>query len=319
MRTGIKFEILENLSPFENKIIEALSIQLTYPNNKHVVLTSIYRSNGVIPNVTAAQQMEGFITKFSQLLSELSATKKLSYVFLDANINILNHHSHDAVNYLNCIFSNGYLQTTCKASRIHNESKTLIDHILSNSGELRICSGTILSDVSDHFFTFVVPNFSPSPKQVHRTISSRNFSHNNLLGFKRELGQTNSDHVYSKENVDEAYDEFWNSYSALFDLKFPLRRKRFNKNIHKMQSFMTNGLLISRSTKNTLHKTSIVNPSAENVNKFKTFKTIYQRVLCAAKKLYFTSKLQENANNPKKTWETLNEILGKNTKSETLD
>ncbi len=90
VRTGIKFEILENLSPFENKIIEALSIQLTYPNNKHVVLTSIYRSNGVIPNVTAAQQMEGFMIKFSQLLSELTATKKLSYVFLDANINILN-------------------------------------------------------------------------------------------------------------------------------------------------------------------------------------------------------------------------------------
>jgi hypothetical protein len=63
---------------------------------------------------------------------------------------------------------------------------------------------------------------------------------------------------------------------------------------------MTNGLLISRSTKNLLHKTSIVNPSAENVKKYKTFKTIYQRVLRAAKKLYFTSKLQENANNPKK-------------------
>ncbi len=82
---------------------------------------------------------------------------------------------------------------------------------------------------------------------------------------------------------------------------------------------MTNGLLISRSTKKTLHKASIANPSAENVNKFKTFKTIYQRVLRAAKKLYFTSKLQENASNPKKTWETLNEILGKNNKSETVD
>jgi hypothetical protein len=42
--------------------------------------------------------------------------------------------------------------------------------------------------------------------------------------------------------------------------------------------------------KKTLHKTSIANPSAANVKKFKTFKTIYQRVLRAAKKLYFTSK-----------------------------
>jgi hypothetical protein len=78
-------------------------------------------------------------------------------------------------------------------------------------------------------------------------------------------------------------------------------KKRFNKNIHKIQGFMTNGLLISRNSKKTLHKASIANPTAENINKYKTFRSIYQRVLRAAKKLYFTSKLHENASNPKKT------------------
>ncbi len=173
VRNGLHLEIVENLSPFENKIIEALTIQLTYPNNKQVLLTSIYRSNGIILNVTASQQIERFMNKFSLLLSDLQATNKPSYVFLDANINILNLQSPDVVNYLNCIFSNGYLQTICTASRIQNDSKTLIDHILSNSRELGICSGTILSDISDHFFTFLMPSFSLSPKQVHRSISSR--------------------------------------------------------------------------------------------------------------------------------------------------
>jgi signal recognition particle subunit SEC65 len=74
---------------------------------------------------------------------------------------------------------------------------------------------------------------------------------------------------------------------------------------------MTNGLLISRNTKKILHKSSIAFPTVANVQKYKNYKTIYQRVLRGAKKLYFTSKLEENAKNPKKTWETLNEILGK--------
>jgi hypothetical protein len=39
----------------------------------------------------------------------------------------------------------------------------------------------------------------------------------------------------------------------------------------------------------------------------------------AAKKLYFTAKLESNAGNPKKTWETLNEILGKNRKSDSVE
>ena len=63
---------------------------------------------------------------------------------------------------------------------------------------------------------------------------------------------------------------------------------------------MTNGLLVSRKNKNVLHKTSIADPTDANIKKYKAFKTIYQRVSRAAKKLYFTSKLEANANNPKK-------------------
>ncbi|MFN9982930.1 MAG: endonuclease/exonuclease/phosphatase family protein, partial [bacterium] len=52
IRNGISAEIIENLSPFENKIIEALTIKLTYPDSKISYLTSIYRSNGVLANTT---------------------------------------------------------------------------------------------------------------------------------------------------------------------------------------------------------------------------------------------------------------------------
>jgi hypothetical protein len=45
---------------------------------------------------------------------------------------------------------------------------------------------------------------------------------------------------------------------------------------------------------------------------------LYQRVPRAAKKLYFTSKLKENAKNPKKMWETLNQILGKQKNMDTV-
>jgi hypothetical protein len=71
--------------------------------------------------------------KFSQLLSELKATNKQSYVFLDSNVNLLQLQQQDAANYLNSIFEKGYLQIVTKASRIQNNSRTLIDHILTNS------------------------------------------------------------------------------------------------------------------------------------------------------------------------------------------
>ena len=163
VKNGIQIEIIEELSPFENKIIEALTIKITYQDKKSMLLTSIYRSNGVIPNVTPSHQLDRFMDKFSLLLSDLNATQKLSYVFLDANINVLNLHLPDIANYLNCIFTKGYLQIICKASRIQNESKSLIDHVLSNSRGLDVYSGTLISDISDHFFTFVLPHVAPPP------------------------------------------------------------------------------------------------------------------------------------------------------------
>ncbi len=42
-------------------------------------------------------------------------------------------------------------------------------------------------------------------------------------------------------------------------------------------------------------------------------------MLRAAKKLHFRNKINDNIGNPKKTWETLNEILGKNKKSDTIN
>jgi hypothetical protein len=42
-------------------------------------------------------------------------------------------------------------------------------------------------------------------------------------------------------------------------------------------------------------------------------------VLRSAKKLHFKNKINENIGNPKKTWETLNEILGKSKKSDTIN
>ncbi len=97
--------------------------------------------------------------------------------------------------------------------------------------------------------------------------------------------------MFVQSDVDTAYDAFWNSYFEIYNRTFALKRRRFNKNI-KQQNFMTRGLLVLQNTIKTVHKNSISSPSAENIAKYKNFKTIYQRVIRAAKKLYFTSKLE---------------------------
>jgi hypothetical protein len=71
VKDGLNFKIVNELSPFEEKIFESLTIQLSYPSKQPILLTTGYRSNGTIANVTQNQQIERF------LLSLMNYCKKL--------------------------------------------------------------------------------------------------------------------------------------------------------------------------------------------------------------------------------------------------
>lgn len=71
---------------------------------------------------------------------------------------------------------------------------------------------------------------------------------------------------------------------------------------------MTNGLLISRAKKNELHTVSLNNPSIVNIEKYKTYRNMFNKLTRAMKQLYYEQNIAKNIKNPKKTWEILKEI-----------
>jgi len=147
----------------------------------------------------------------------------------------------------------------------------------------------------------------------------RSFSLDNLNRFKLLLSGTDWDDVLNNLNVEEAYDAFWAHYTVNFELCFPLRKIRFNRNIHSKNPFMSQGLMKSRDTKNRMHLNTLINTSEHTVTLYKNYCKLYYKTVRAAKKQHYTHKLQTNTSNVKKTWDTLNEILGRNKKGETID
>jgi hypothetical protein len=141
VRNNLNFQVLEELSPFANKIFESLTINLTYPaSKKSVLLTCAYRSNGIIPHMPPSQQLDEFFGMFGDLLAQIQNSNKESYIFIDANLNLLDLNSAENQNYLNLLFATGFLQGIVKATRIQNLSKSLIDHILFNKIASNIAS-----------------------------------------------------------------------------------------------------------------------------------------------------------------------------------
>ena len=77
---------------------------------------------------------------------------------------------------------------------------------------------------------------------------------------------------------------------------------------------MTNSILTSINKKNNLYKCYIRNPNDRNKSKFTKYKNILTTVIRTAKKFYYQNIFDDNKRNLHKTWQTINEIIGKQKK-----
>jgi hypothetical protein len=91
--------------------------------------------------------------------------------------------------------------------------------------------------------------------------------------FKLLLSGVNWNIVTDSVDVNVAFEHFWAEFKQLYDLCFPLTTQKFNRNTHRVNGYMTAGLLISRSTKNKLHNAAVCYPSPENINTYKLIET----------------------------------------------
>ncbi len=111
--------------------------------------------------------------------------------------------------------NNGFIQLITRATRIQGNHFSLIDHILSNTVNTNTKSGVLVSDINDHFITFMSPSYTKiSRKQT--TCTARNFSKQNIEIFKLSLRAHSWNTTYSSNSF------FSVQYSALLHL-LPLR------------------------------------------------------------------------------------------------
>ena len=94
------------------------------------------------------------------------------------NTDLLKCGDHSKTNeYLDIVISHGYLPVITKPTKICSPSATLIDKIYTNDISSTYHSGIIITDVADHFGTFLV---TQNEKQHHKAtvVKTRSFSKN---------------------------------------------------------------------------------------------------------------------------------------------
>ena len=229
----------------------------------------------------------------------------------DMNIDLLKFEVHRRTDdYLNNLFSHGFLPDISKPTRVTNTSATLIDHIYTNDITSAFHSGISIIDVADHLGTFCIfqgKTKKDKPKQIKEMI----FNRANTEIFYRNLENTDFSDILKFYCPDLTYKHFMDIYLAEFDTSFPLREVSSRAKFTKRQPWFTTGLLNSSINKGKLFSLKMHNPTDENIRKYKTFNNLYNTLKRKMKTLYFKTILEENRNNSRKCWSILKFAIGK--------
>ncbi len=223
LKKGLNIKERHDLALFDTKIFENIVIELQYPNQS-ILISNVYHSPNPPVNVTITNHNNLFLETLDAHLCKLSEITKDSYIFLDSNIDLLKLNTHQLCNdYMDINLSNGFVQLICRATRIQGGHCSLIDHILTNANQPSYDTGTILSDLSDHFINFIQLK-NTKQKIKHKKLFKRSLTDENIARFKETLSHLNWADTLSKTNVDEAFDAFWKIFSDMYNIHFPQKK-----------------------------------------------------------------------------------------------
>lgn len=307
VKDNINYKIREDLSAFIPHVFESLFIEVINQTEKNTIVGVIYR-----PNTLPRADVDIFSSTLFDVMDIINSEKKFSVMMGDVNMDLLKFGTHDKTNdYVDGIFSHGYIPVILKPTRLTNTSATLIDHIYSNNARSESTSGIILTDVADHFGIFYIKTDQSKNTLKCTTTTTRSFCESNISIFKDRLDKIDFSDIMETDCPNEAYNKFMVLYKREFDLSFPVIKKRIHKKYIKREPWISSGLLTSTRTKCKLLKMKLRKPTVENINSYKIFINLFNKLKRTMKRNYFANMIEQNKNNMKQTWLVLKKAMGK--------
>ena len=196
---------------------------------------------------------------------------------------------------------------TIRTDSEYNFVKLFNEALAENDDIENSTSGIISTDVADHFGTFHIVNKCKQPP-VQKYSQIRQMKTDNVLRFNNILANADYSSVLLSDCPNYAYHTFMEIYTNAFNEACPVKSIKTPKRYIKREPRVTNGILTSSLTKSKLLIKKLKKPTEQNINAFKKYCIIFDKVKKLAKESYFNLELELNKNNLKKTWEILRQL-----------
>ena len=305
IKDSIQFNLRDDLATFEEGKFESIFIE-TVNTVRKTIVGEIYR----IPNSNSALSLE----RYDTILSKLSNNENV-IIGSDLNFDFLKTDTHiPTTNLLNSIFTNSFIPTITKPTRITHNSATLIDNILVKSNNnTRVYSGIISTNISDHFpvFCSITHKGTKLKSRESLTFTHRKFTPETVQRISSAIELMNWEYLNDMD-VNEGFKDFTDKLNTITDLYAPLKQVRIPHKFIIRDPWMTRGLLTSSRTCTKLfHKCVRKIRTDETYKNYIRYRNIYNKLKNIAKKNHYFQIFDKFKNDIKNTWKTINSIIGK--------
>ena len=301
----------------KSKLWEALFIEISSENQtKKIILGNIYRA----PR-DRNEDLKSFLTEYCNILTKITDKRRDIVITGDFNIDLLKLQSREIfAEYLDNMFSCSLYPVVTLPTRFSKHNATLIDHIFCNYNRQHPPEGgIILKSLSDHYPAFVALN-NPIKKSYNcppKFVTIQKSSPEAMSRFTNAIECTNFSSFIDENLQSDPTPNLEALYSVLINAKnkyLPQKTVKFNRHKHKINPWMTSGILVSIKYRDVLYKRFHQLPPdshdyvASETN-LKTYNQILNRTLRQAKSTYYHSLLKNYKNDSKKTWQTLRNVM----------
>lgn len=317
VKDGINFTVRNDLT-FPDEVrhcFDCIFIEVFNSDNetRHIAGTII----GIIYRSPSQKNEKQFISSLETLLDKIRGEDKEIVIMGDFNIDLLKSDTDaNASNLLDMLVTNQLTPRITVPTRVTHGSATLIDHMYKKVSSAKCTSGTLISDITDHYINFMFIDKPKTKSYDPKYIRYRAFTDSNLEQFNDHLTAADWSSVYNTYDSNEAYRRFMSLYKGALDKAIPLKTKKFSKLKHKKQSWMTKGILTSVKQKTKLYKIKMHAQTelamTETTRKYNRYRNILNKVIRNAKRLHYQKLFMSSKNDMKQTWQNINAVLKSN-------
>ena len=206
-----------------------------------------------------------------------------------------------------------FTQLIEEPTRVTLGTATLIDHIATTCPNNVLESGVLKILMSDRYMVYCIRKLDSSFKKDLRAIKTRNIKNFSEEAFLQDVATINwQDVLGTSDDVNKLVERFSTLFSLMIEKHAPLRQIRVSE---KYCPWINADLKRLIRTRDRLKRSAVKHKSQVMISSYKQCRNQVNTLYVTLKRQHFSDKILQQKGNMKESWQTINQLLNKRSKS----